>query len=48
MFIFEREREGDKERAWVGEGQRDRESQAGPELPMQSLTWGSNPQVLRS
>ena len=46
MFIFERERRRD--RAQMGEGQRERETQnpkqaPGSELSAQSPMWGSNP-----
>ena len=49
MFIFETERN----RAWVGEGQRERETQnlkqaPGSELSAQSPTRGSNPLTMRS
>ena len=36
------------ERMQVGEGQRDRESQAGSTPSAQSPTWGSNSQTVRS
>ena len=49
LFIFETERD----RAWAGEGQRERETQnskqtPGSELSAQSPMWGSNPRTARS
>ena len=49
LFVFETERD----RAWTGEGQRERETQnpkqaPGSELSAQSPTWGSNSRTARS
>ena len=49
LFIFERERD----RAREGKGQRERETQnvkqaPGSKLSAHSLTWGLNPQTMRS
>ena len=53
VYLFLRERERERERERAGEGQRQMETQnlkqaPGSELSAQRLTWGSNPQTMRS
>ena len=50
FIYFERERERERERECVSGGgvERERESQAGSQLSVQSPTWGSVSQTMRS